>query len=790
MGNGGALEGVKVVDLTGDLGRFATKLLAEAGSSVVRVGRRGSSGRPMVDAAAAARGGVLDWWYEGGKEWVDLDPARRSDARELGRLVRSADLVIDDLAPGLLAEYGLDHFQVAADHPALVHVSLTPFGRTGPRAGWATSDLVAGALGGVCSLGGLPDFPLNSWGRQNLNFGGFVAAVSALAALRHARHTGVGQHVDVSLHEVVTGSIENLFMQYWYDDILDLVKEPARQAALHWLGLYDVAPARSGAVMITPTPTPQLLVDWMLEDGLVDSVVFDGMEVEEILERREEFMAVVRTFVARHDASELFAESPGRHVALGEVQTPAQAATNPQFAHRGFYQPVRWDGPELLRPASLARLQGTPAPSPAPPPLEPTPLNDVMADWGAGDARPRSSPSEADPTTAPLAGVRIVDFTWVLAGPFCTRTLGDLGADVMKLQHEPRATLVNRDDYPYYAVWNRSKRSALINMRHPEALGPVRKLIEQADVLIENYSAGVLDSWGLDWDTVSSWNPRLIYVTMSGCGHHGPWRDVISYAPTIHALCGLTYLTNPPERRDVGVGFSLNDHAAGFTAALMILEALEARERTGQGQLIDLAQLEVGSYLIGPALIDEMANGRSATPDGNTDGLDIVEPNGIFLAADHEWVAVTADDDQWPRLARAMDRADLADRPDLASASGRRAQATTVRRSLADWCLTRRAHEVMDLLQGQGVPAGVVQGARGLMADPQHQARGFWQQVNGHPHFGDRPADRFPARFSESDLLPHRRSPTFAEHAFEIWGGVAGLSDEEIVTGMGSGLFE
>ena len=197
----------------------------------------------------------------------------------------------------------------------------------------------------------------------------------------------------------------------------------------------------------------------------------------------------------------------------------------------------------MRQPAHLVQFSEAPAPAPRPPAADDTALEEILAEWHRDEAPAPTGGARA----RPLEGVRIADFTWVLAGPFATRMLGDLGADVIRIQNEERSTLVNRPDFPYYFVWNRSKRSATINMKHPRALATIRKLLEHCDVLIENYSAGVLDSWGLDWETVHAWNQRLVYVTMSGCGHDGPWQHVISYAPTIHAVCGITHLTNFPE---------------------------------------------------------------------------------------------------------------------------------------------------------------------------------------------------------------------------------------------------
>ena len=264
----GALDGLRVIDLTDDSGRFATKVLNELGADVVRVSSAGSPGSPMQHADAAALGGVLDWWYDGGKRKHIVDLSTIDGQQAYRQLATAADLIIDTEPAGRLAGLGLDHADLVNANPRLTQVSITPFGRTGPRSDWVTSDLVSSALGGFLSITGLPDRPLNLWGRQAYNYAGFAAVIAGLAAVRASRIDGVGRHVDVSIHEAVTGSIENIFMQYFFDEELpDMPKVAQRQGALHWLRAYDLAECKTGYTMITPTPIPDHLVDWMIEEG-------------------------------------------------------------------------------------------------------------------------------------------------------------------------------------------------------------------------------------------------------------------------------------------------------------------------------------------------------------------------------------------------------------------------------------------------------------------------------------------------------------------------------------------
>jgi crotonobetainyl-CoA:carnitine CoA-transferase CaiB-like acyl-CoA transferase len=291
----------------------------------------------------------------------------------------------------------------------------------------------------------------------------------------------------------------------------------------------------------------------------------------------------------------------------------------------------------------------------------------------------------------------------------------------------------------------------------------------------------------LSYDTVRSWNPAIVYVTMSGCGHEGPWSKLVTYAPTIHALSGLTYLSNPPGRGDVGPGFSLNDHAVGFAAAVAMLAALEARERTGEGQHVDISQMETGAYLLGPAVLDYLTNGHEAQPAGNADPFGQLVPNECYRTSDGRWLAVTCRTDaEWSRLVEATG---IPADPALATVAGRHAAVEEVDALLAAWVATTTADGAQELLQGIGVPAGKIQDGSDLMADPQLNARSMWRTFD-HAVFGTRPYDRFPAIWSHSNLEPYLPSPSYVgEHNFEVYPEVAGLSEDEVAEGLGEGLF-
>ncbi len=776
MATGGALAGVRVLDLTDASGRAAGKLLAEAGADVLRL-RRGDPGPPLN-----VRGGVLDWWLDGGTRFLPLD-LDRPDGRDTFRaLAARADILIETEPPGRLAARGLDFPDLTQDNPRLVHISLTPFGREGPRAGWQAGDLVQAALGGVLSVTGGPEAPVNGWGRQTAMTGSFYAAICALAALRSGR----GVHLDLSLHEAVIANTEQVLMYWFFQNQLPRAIAQ-RQRALHWSSAYDVMACRDGHIMITPASALGEQIDWLAEHGI------DGFEDLRTMApgptyaaRMLAFMDAIRAWARDKAAAALFLEGQRRGLPYGLVQGVAEAAASPQLEARGVFRAVAWDGPEVRIPGPLVRLPETPAPPPAPPPAAPEPPATALAAWPVRAAAPTGTGAPPD---RPLAGVRVLDFTWVLAGPWATRTLAELGADIIRIQTEVRSQGANGNDHPYFMMWGRGKRSIRLNMKHPRALEVMRGLVERSDIVIDNFSAGVLERWGLGAEQLRAWNPRIITAGLSGCGRTGPWRDFVTYAPTIHALCGLTALTGPAGERDCGYGFSYNDHASGLAGALALLEALHARERTGRGQDIDLSQLEVGVFLTGAAYVEYLNTGREPVAAGNRDPFSDPAPHEVYRCADGRWLAVAARDNaEWARLAAAVGEPGLS-APELATVDGRRAARARIDARLAEWAAAREAEGAMRQLQAAGVAAGTVQNAQDLSErDAQLAARG-WLASAAHPTHGDIAMDRFPVRIAGRPLPLPAAPPAFGEHSFAVYGELLGWSDEQIAGGIGDGLF-
>ncbi|NVL93153.1 MAG: CoA transferase, partial [Desulfobacterales bacterium] len=318
-----------------------------------------------------------------------------------------------------------------------------------------------------------------------------------------------------------------------------------------------------------------------------------------------------------------------------------------------------------------------------------------------------------------LNGLRVLDFTRVLAGPYATRILADFGAEVIKVQSRRTARSGEANLTAYFCNWNRNKRSITLDLNHHEARRIVLRLTGISDVVVENFSPRVMSNWGLNYEKLKVVNPDLIMVSMSGMGQTGPWKDFVAFAPTIQSLGGLTYLTSFSPDCPTGLGHSYADVIVGLYGALAILAALEHRDRTGQGQHIDLSEYEAICTLIGPTLLDVFANSRDILPQGNRSPYLPAAPYGCYKCRGKDrWCVIAVfDDNEWNALCRALGHPRWAEEKRFSTLSERKEHTEELDELLERWTTKQIAEDVVQILQKAGVPAGIVQNAQDLAND-------------------------------------------------------------------------
>jgi benzylsuccinate CoA-transferase BbsF subunit len=377
-----------------------------------------------------------------------------------------------------------------------------------------------------------------------------------------------------------------------------------------------------------------------------------------------------------------------------------------------------------------------------------------------------------------LHDIRILDFSWVLAGPYATRLMADFGAEVIKVQ-PPMPEAEDKFGQGYYNTWNRNKLGITLNLNKPRGIRIAKKLVKISDVVVENFSPRVMENWGLDYTELKKFKPEIIFLSLSVMGHSGPQKDYVGFGPSVQAFSGLTCLTSYPGLPPLGIGYSYADHIAGLYASLAILAALEYRLKTGQGQYIDLSQTESVASLLSDAIIDHTLKGRVAVPVGNSSIQSA--PHGVYpCRGEDRWCAITVTSDkEWQGFKRAAGNPPWANQERFATLTERLKHIESLDRLVGEWTRGRPPEEIMFALQNEGVPASVVQNAADLARDPQLRDRGFFIELE-HPILGKTTMDSSPIRFSDSPAEYRRVAPTHGQDNDYVYQRLLGLKDNDL----------
>jgi len=380
-----------------------------------------------------------------------------------------------------------------------------------------------------------------------------------------------------------------------------------------------------------------------------------------------------------------------------------------------------------------------------------------------------------------FAGLRVLDFSRVLAGPYATRLLADFGAEVIKVQAGKSATGAETNDRPYFAAWNRNKRSIVLDMDLPEARQAVLDLVCSCDIVVENFSPRVLDNWGLDYATLQQQNPAIILLRMSAAGQTGAWRNSVAFGPTIQALSGLTQLTACRDGIPIGPGFAYADVVAGLYGALAISSAVYSRARTGKGQYIDLSEYEALVGLLGPSLIAKQMGASEIFSSQDSTEAALAAPYGFYrcLGADR-WCAIAVfDHTEWQALCEVLQFQGAQSDPRFATIGLRNSNSAELRSVIEASTRKRQAWELASQLQCKGVPAAVVQDAKDLSLDPQLVERGFFVRIK-HPGQAESVSDRGAIRFGAESPPQWRPAPLLGQDTDSVLADLLGWSPDKI----------
>ncbi len=406
-----------------------------------------------------------------------------------------------------------------------------------------------------------------------------------------------------------------------------------------------------------------------------------------------------------------------------------------------------------------------------------------------------------------LENLRICDFTGQLAGAGATRFLAAFGAEVIRVEDPVRQGMwdILRGVQPFvddrrgiemgggFNNHNVEKYGITLNLRMDKAREILRELIAISDVVTENFAAGVLARMGFSYDELRRIKPDILYVSNCGFGHTGPYQTYKTWGPIVQAMCGLTFSSGLPDLPSAGWGFSYMDHHGGNFMAIAIMCGLIHRNRTGEGQWIDMACTEAGATLNGPALLDFTVNGRRmrrpGMPHSNHNQFPVMAPHNIYATEGSDnWVAISCRDDaDWVALAKMVGEPWTADER-YSTLHGRQAQEAELDGQLGAWCRTRDRHAIAADLQALGVPAAAVARPQERVdLDPNTSAWGLWPTV-AHREMGNVRVDGLPVHLSETDWILERGAPCLGQHNEEILGRLLGRTPAEVAALRAEGV--
>jgi len=746
------LSGVRVIDAANELGGYGGRLLADLGADVVKLeppgGLAGRRVPPFLGDQPGENRSLGFLYREANKRGAVLDVGDPAAEEQLRRLAQGADIVLITPTPdapvaGLDVEGGALSW---APH-ALV-VAITPFGLTGPLRGWRATPLISSAMSAQLVQQGPPEGPpIVVPGDQLWMHTGIHAAVAALAMLRE-RESGQragGRLAEVSAHEVLTASN----MDYYAYPALGLIRPRTGPSKSENGGPFDVADGRIEFIASTDKHWNGLMELLGHPEELGDPAWGDPAarvpHRELIVERLTEILAGL-------DRETVVEQGQRRGLPVSLINTIGEFTRDPQPRSRGFFVEAPLpDGGRLEMPGAVYRswepmlgLYRRPAPR-----LGQSSAEELAREW--------AEPAPLRPKAQPLSGIRVISFGTAIAGAFSSSVLGDLGADVVKLESPTKPDNLRRllsgpgdrvAQEPHggwtsymFANHNRDERGLSMDLKDPAAVALFTRLAAAADVIIDNFSPLVMGSWGLGHERLAEINPRLIQLSLTGFGHSGPRMAYLAYGSTVSGFSGLTRAWGSSH----GVHYDYISEAHGVLA---VLAALSARDRTGRGTFLDLAEVEVAGVMMPTLVLDYLANGRDAIDLGNAAPGSVW--SGVVPAPGRDAYVVvdvrTAG--EWDALVAAIGRPELAGEPGDAERAALEA-------AFGEWVQARTPLQAARTLQAVGVPAAPAQSVEELYRDPQLRARGSLVEIP-HPDLG---TAEFPAPVHRLDgrVLPVRR---------------------------------
>lgn len=785
----GVLSHLRVVEIgSSAAASYCARLFSDFGANVQKV--EPPNGDPLRRSAPLTSRGHSTWFafLSFNKSSIVIDPTHPDAIKRLTLLIEDCDILIDGRDIDSADCPSIDVDAIRKKCPELIYLEASWFGRNGPYAEFAATDSTVRALAGLIKLVGpvegppshAPDFQTGILA----GLWGFIAAASSVLARMQG---DAGRSWSLSIFESSVTLTEYLMCEAAGHDGMRRLGTNRFWPSFP-VGIYETKSGWLGVTVQTPAQWSAFCDMLCLPELSDDPALVQG---EDRLQHMELIDLHVVPRLKTRTVQDWFAEGLKRKIPIVPLPEISDLLQDAEKRGRGAIVPLLMGEEESVTVGSMQRLtltaprRGGKVPAPGEQQAFPnkqkymTCTGLVSRDFVNSERRP-------------LHGVRVIDFSMGWAGPLCARTLADLGADVIKIEAiqypdwfrgvDRRPAYVDSLMYERrmrFCVLNRNKRGITLDLKRPQGLAIAKRLVAGADVAIDNFSVDVLPRLGLGYDVLRTLNPRLVMMSMSAFGTDSVYRDCRAYGSTLEQGSGLPGVVGPPEGPPVMSHTAFGDPVGGLNGCAAILVALLHAHNTGQGQFIDLAQIECMMPFVAPWIALHSVDGNSPTRYGNRHPQFL--PHGCFrCAGEDNWILVAAtDQDMWHRLALLIGRPDWAEDTSLRSTEARRGIEHDIETEIAAWTLTRGPDQAMSELQAVKVAAGVARLPMDLLKDRHLQSRAFLQEIE-RPFVGVHPQPSMPIREHARPYAICAAAPTLGQHNEEILSKLLGLSDDEI----------
>ena len=797
----GPLSGIRVLDLSDDLGAYAGRMFADLGAEVYWLEPPG--GATIRRREESATRSVSGWTpavlhYGVNKKSVELDIRAQEGKESFFRAIKYSDIVIETAAPGEFDELGIGYEALRIVNPRLIYVTITPYGQYGPHRDWKGTALTGAASGGLMYLCGDPEMPPTQPSNdQAYQIASLVAVSTALVALAGGEREGQvrrGSRVDVSVQEATSiATLQNASANAytWYQQI------PKRTGLEHngRRHLYECADGR-WISFVVPEYRWGEFVKWLMDEEM-GSELLDSKwsDFSYRVENYSEFAGVVEEFCRRFTRDELYEEGQRRRLLTSPVTQFDELANHEQLKSREFFEllsPGSNDSKyRFMRPPYV--FSGTPLTTLSPPPdlgAHTREFSESFVDETGLDI----ADSELPLGSQPLAGITVCDFSWMIAGPSVSRLLSDWGADVIRIESTTRMCQIRQAglwppdqdrsaDSPnaVFNDCNLGKKSVTLNLNDERGRSLAKRIINESDILLNNFTGSRMARWGMAYENLKESNPQLIMLSMPVMGSSGPMKDFRANGNGVLTATGINYGMGEEGTPPLGLGPLYSDFSAPYFGAAAILSALYHRLRNDEGQFIDLSQFESAINLLGPLFMETEMNGVPPVRPGNRHRSHT--PQGVFRCAGvDQWIAISVTNDQeWFEMCEALGgRSGI----EYANRFATRAERRLHENEICDWIARQvqnsNAWELTNLLQKHSVPASVVESVQDLVELDQHISRQHFTDVTDRSGGVSYRSHLQPARINSKVPAPDR-APVLGEHNEEVLVGMLGLPEDEFV---------